>query len=227
MDQARKQRLVGTTVLIALAVILIPMILDFSNKETDQGQDIHAPKAPDVNNMQVLPLDVWSQKRDPQLSTESVYVDPKSTDDSPDLESKPVEVVASPASEEEKVDKKQQAAAIEQKPKAIPKPVATAVEPVKDPEATKQAKVDKTMAGRAWVVQLVSVSKRENALAFRQKLDDLGYTAYVSERRRQDGSLLYRVRVGPEVLRSKANSLQKRLNKDTGISGLIMRYQKP
>ncbi len=198
MDQARKQRLVGTVVLIALAVILIPMILDFSNTGIDPTKNLQAPEAPDVNTMQVLPLDVWSQKRDPQMDTQAVYVEPDIEKDSAETTVVPVEVE--------------------------PKQSTPVVEPVVDVEAVAQAKVDESMAGRAWVVQMVSVSKRQNALAFRQKLDTLGYTAYVSERKLENGSVLYRVRVGPELLRSKANELQKRLNKDLGIQGLVMRY---
>lgn len=199
MDQAKKQRLVGTVVLIALAVILIPMILDFSNTGIDRTKNLQAPKAPDVNTMQVLPLDVWSQKRDPKMDTQAVYVEPDIEKDSAETKVVPME-------------------------EAEPKQSTPVVEPVVDVEAVAQAKVDESMAGRAWVVQMVSVSKRQNALAFRQKLDALGYTAYVSERKLENGSVLYRVRVGPELLRSKANELQKRLNKDLGIQGLVMRY---
>jgi len=219
VDQVKKQRWVGSIVLIALAVILIPMILDFSNSDIDIAQGIRAPDAPDVNKMQVLPLEVWSQKRDPQVTAAPVYVEPEidvDTDKQTKPESETTDVVVSVNAKE---GKHLAADGSETNIKIA--------ESVVDTEAAQQAKLDETLVGRAWMVQMVSVSKRENALAFRKKLEDLGYTAYVSERRRQDGSLLYRVRVGPELLRSKVNELQKRLKTETGIEGLVMRYQNP
>ncbi len=49
MDQALKQRLVGATILIALAVIFLPLLLDGENRDGQATQPIEIPERPDVD----------------------------------------------------------------------------------------------------------------------------------------------------------------------------------
>ena len=49
MDIALKQRLVGATILIALAVIFLPLLLDGDNHDGQSTQPIEIPERPDVN----------------------------------------------------------------------------------------------------------------------------------------------------------------------------------
>ena len=48
MDQALKQRLVGATILIALAVIFLPLLLDGEGADGQRTQPIEIPDRPEV-----------------------------------------------------------------------------------------------------------------------------------------------------------------------------------
>jgi DedD protein len=61
-----------------------------------------------------------------------------------------------------------------------------------------------------WVVQLGSFASRDNADALAKGLRAKGYRAFVSEFR-GSGRVLYRVRVGPEQDRARAESIAARL----------------
>ena len=75
----------------------------------------------------------------------------------------------------------------------------------------------------AWIVQLGSFSHEENAEALNQKLRMSGYPAFV-EPLKKNGALSYRVRVGPEIKRSDAETLLKKLKDKMDLDGIIVSY---
>jgi DedD protein len=75
----------------------------------------------------------------------------------------------------------------------------------------------------AWVVQLGSFASEANAQALEQRLRSAGYSAFVERLAGGEGQI-YRVRVGPELLRSEADSLRSRLEQEIKIKGIVMRY---
>ena len=79
------------------------------------------------------------------------------------------------------------------------------------------------MGATAWVVQLGSFSNEENAKALNEKLRKAGYPAFVEPLKR-NSDIAYRVRVGPELLRSDAQSLQEKLKNKMQIEGIVIRY---
>lgn len=203
-----KQRLVGTVVLVALAVIFIPMILDFSREqETMVAVDIEIPPAPDANKMRILPLDSWSKKIDPEVKAEPLFVEspvvPDEEEKKPDLgleselKSKLKEAVSTTAPKMSQPD--------------------VFVEP---PAETKKI----AKKGPAWVVQIGSFSSQDKALFFRDQLRSQGYASYVVSADSRENKKYYRVRVGPVLLKSEASSIQKKLKTDTKLDGFLMRY---
>lgn len=76
-----------------------------------------------------------------------------------------------------------------------------------------------------WVVQVGSFS-RENADQLNDQLRGEGYRSYVVDEpvKAGDGSLLYRVRIGPEVLRSEALKLKAELKKEMKLDGFVLNY---
>lgn len=192
MDQAKKQRIVGGAVLGALLLILVPMVLDFSREEENSDLNVVVPSAPDPKRMEVLPLDVWSEPRTPEVERETV------------VEPAPV---AEPVATEPKVVK------------STPKPVA---KPTPEPVEAREDKSPAIKSG--WVVQVVSVSSEAKAIKFRNELRAKGYKAFVVKGDNSGGRSVYRVRVGPELLRSKADKLKVKLRKDTQLEGLVMKY---
>jgi len=77
---------------------------------------------------------------------------------------------------------------------------------------------------KAWVVQVGSFSKLENARKLRDKLRQQGYTAF-TDKAASSGKTLYRVRVGPEVKRDKAEEIRKLLQKKLQIRGVVRPHE--
>ncbi len=75
----------------------------------------------------------------------------------------------------------------------------------------------------AWAVQLGSFSNAANALALRDRLRAKGYPAFIEGVRVEDRDIK-RVYVGPELLRAKAAESRKKLEQETELQGLVVRY---
>ena len=233
MNQAKKQRLVGAVVLVALAVIIVPMILDFSRQDVAQRGDIEVPPAPDVNKMQVLPLNVWSKKIDPDVDPEPVMIEQPAagaaaapvdseTATAKADEPKQVEVsepapVPAPAPAPQPAPQSVQSPAVAAKEEALPKPDIV--------ESAEAGAADASLKGKAWMVQVGSFSTESKAFIFRNKLREMGYAAYIVPGENSTGERFFRVRIGPEILHSRAEAMRKRLKKDTGLDGLVMRFR--
>ncbi len=75
----------------------------------------------------------------------------------------------------------------------------------------------------AWIIQLGSFTSEENAQSLNEKLRKSGYPAFV-EPLKKNGQISYRVRVGPEIKRSEAESLLKMLKDKMDLDGIIISY---
>ena len=199
MDQAHKQRLVGGIVLLSLALILIPTILDFSQDESAPAQREEMPDAPDVMKMEVLPLEIWSERIDPEVDSDSRIVEtPSVAKNTPKKESPKAAV---------KPEKKQEpkSAVVKVKPKPAPKAVVS-------------------KGASAWVVQVASFSDEPKAFKLRDSLRKAGITCFI-ERGRGDAGLIYRVKAGPVLRKSEADLLKKQVSKQAKLDGLVMRHR--
>ena len=78
------------------------------------------------------------------------------------------------------------------------------------------------MSSDSWVIQVGSFSSEANAFALRNQLQIKGFTSFV-DRSQGAGSASFRVRVGPEILRSEATRIQSRLKKEMALDGVVMR----
>lgn len=86
-----------------------------------------------------------------------------------------------------------------------------------------QADTERVAIAGTWVVQLASVASEQNALKLRDKLRTKGYTAFV-ETVEGDVGKVFRVRVGPELERAKAEAIRDTLQKEFNIKGIVSRY---
>lgn len=76
-----------------------------------------------------------------------------------------------------------------------------------------------------WVVQLATFFKDgPNATGLRDRLQNQGYTVFLEEASRPDGTLLLQVRVGPLPERSHAQALRDELEKETSLAGIVVRH---
>ena len=95
----------------------------------------------------------------------------------------------------------------------MPPPEEVITEP-----ATNQAAQTDATTPKAWAVQVGSFTQRENAMRLRDQLRSKKYKAFV-EQISSAGKTFYRVRVGPEVSRDKAEALQKELQSKMKLQG--------
>lgn len=190
-----KQRLVGAVILVSLAVIFIPMLLD---GEQDGDMPMFGSNVPDNPNYRFEPLEIPLEPVEPIPEEKPRLVE----------KPEPSEVEA----EEEP----------EKKPDEEPAPPAEK-EPPEDESASvvseSEPQTDESSVG--WVVQVGSFSNSQNALMLRDKLRNSGFTAFV-EKLKTDGKLIYRVRIGPELKRGDAEAQLDRLQREMQMKGLVM-----
>lgn len=219
MDKVLKQRLIGATILIALAVIFIPMLFD-DRPERDAMRDtaIELPPPPvDRREVRRLPLD------------------PDVVRDAP---SPPPEPVA-PAPEEREITLLEPEILDEQPLVVIPEPLPEAVEdallvpPETDvlAEAQPEAPEDtpapappaaSAPAGAAWMVQVASFSSADTANRISEQLEGLGHAAVVDVIVRGD-SRLYRVRTGPYPTRADGDRARAQIAATvSGVDPVVM-----
>lgn len=225
MDNLVKQRVIGAVVLVALAVIFVPMLLDKPEDELGPvGSNL--PARPDqtvADRIEPLTLPEPPVEVDPaQVVLDQPPEDSATTGDAALAEAQQSEnnagsdVVAEPdtAPVVPPVPTPEAPAATE--PPVTPNPAPS------PPSATSAAPAaTKVLSG--WVVQLAALSKQDSALALRERLRTLGYTAFVEEIKAAQG-VQYRVRVGPELERTSADNLRNRLEEQVKLKGIVMKY---
>lgn len=191
MDSALKQRLLGAAVLIALAIIFVPMFLSSSPPKQDNTTlDLQIPPTPERKfETRTLPATGPST---PAVSEANkiVTVD---TNAARQVDARPQDAAAQP----------QPVAAPVAKPVPESAPVATPVEAAKAVVATASA------AGR-FAVHLGVYADRGHADALVAKLKKLGYGAY-DEAVQYQGKPALRVRVGPYADRAAAESARLKI----------------
>ena len=197
MNEQIKQRLVGAVVLVSLAVIFIPMLLDGGNDSTMPRFGSNIPDKSDIN---FEPLEIPLKPQEPAAQRPRVIEKAETPAKTPEPPKSDVPEKTTSA-QKPAVEKPKVEAAKESAPASNDSP--TGDEPV------------------AWVVQVGSFGQSDNALALRDKLRKKGFTAFV-EKYSDKGKTSYRVRVGPELKRSTAEEHLKQLQEKLQIKGLIM-----
>lgn len=271
MDNQVKQRVIGAVVLVALAVIFVPMLLEKPDSDLgpvgsnlpeqpdqtvqDRIEPLTLPEPPAEEEPAQVVLDqgpggapATSSPGDATTQMPQDAVPAQTPASAPDAEATtPVEPAPLPApvtapsapapSATTPPASTAPAAPAAQPPAATPAPAApaqqtapTVASPAPAAPATTPAKpvtgaqtdsAAKPLSG--WVVQLASLASKDNALALRERLRGLGYTAFVEETTTAQG-VLYRVRVGPELERANAETLRNRLEQQVQIKGIVSRY---
>lgn len=221
LDKAYKQRMVGALVLIAIAVIFLPML--FSRQDEARHVQVDAPAAPQapaVAPIKVEPVSVPEQQPLPQ---EPVPTDEELTQPArPAVNQQPPSMPIAPAP----APAKPAAAAPVVKTTPVPlppKPAAPAAAPAAPASppalAADTNRVDANGLSITWAVQVASLSNRANADNLQKTLRTQGYNAYI---RTSDG--VNRVFVGPLIERAEADRLRDQLNKQQKLNGIVVRF---
>ena len=212
LDSAYKQRMVGALVLVALAVIFLPML--FSRQDERRQVVVEAPAAPQVPVV-------------PQVQVEPVVVPEPQALPEEDLVPTDAEVAAQtapsiPVQPSVPVVKPASAPAVVAKPAApapAPKPVAPQPAAPGKPDVG-QSRIDPNGLPISWSIQLASLASRESADALQKKLRAQGYNAYI---RSADGK--NRVFIGPLIERAEADRLRDLLGRQQNLNGFVVRFQ--
>ena len=207
LDNVYKQRMVGALVLVALAVIFLPML--FSREDEQRHVSVEAPAAPQTPVM-------------PQVQVEPVVV--------PEPQALPQEPIPS---DDEVVQQSAPSAPIVPAPpvapptaaiKPAPAPVAPKLAPAQPIASvrpdTSQSRIDANGLSVSWSVQLASLSNRANAENLQKTLRSQGYNAYI---RSAEGT--NRVFVGPLIERAEAERLRDVINRQQNLKGFVVRFQ--
>jgi DedD protein len=196
LDKGLKQRIVGALVLVALAVIFLPML--FSREDELRQVTVDAPALPERPAMAEVELEPV------------VVPEPVAEDEVPPVEpvpQTPSEPIAAPTP-----------------PAAEPQTQAQAKLPAATSAPTQAAKpasgLDANNLPVSWSVQLASLSSRAGAEKLQQTLRSSGYNAYI---RTFDG--MNRVFVGPVIERAEADRLRDLLNRQQNLKGFVVRFQ--
>jgi len=199
MEQKLKERLVGAAVLVAIAVIFIPIILNDSPEiESISGSNI--PEKPETTfNSRIIPV-IENDKKALLNTVESESIGSEEIQDNNEQDIVAEKVV----SDHDKITDD-----ISVEREAI-------IDEVKD-----EVKVDVGLS--AWIVQLGSFIEEDNAQSLNEKLRKAGYPAFV-EPLKKNGKISYRVRVGPEIRRSEADLLLKNLKDKMKLDGIVVTY---
>jgi DedD protein len=212
LDSAYKQRMVGALVLVALAVIFLPML--FSRQDEQRQVVVEAPAAPQVPVMpqvQVEPVVVPEPQALPE--EEPVPSDAEiAAQTAPSMPVQPSVPVVKPAP----------APVVAAKPAApapAPKPVAPQPAAPGKPDVG-QSRIDPNGLPISWSIQLASLANRESADALQKKLRAQGYNAYI---RSADGK--NRVFIGPLIERAEADRLRDLLGRQQNLNGFVVRFQ--
>ncbi len=151
MDRGLIQRMVGALVLIALAVIFVPML--FNREDDARRVEVDAPampQTPAMPDVEVQPVEV------PEPAAEPFPEGFEIIEEGPETEAQvPAEPITAPP--------------------AVAEPTPTP--PAERPEP--EQRLDAANLPVSWSVQLASLSNRESAEALTAKLRSQGYNAYV------------------------------------------------
>lgn len=176
MELALKQRIVGALIILSVAIIVIPSLLDGPVIDSEYLV-LDVPPHPEIKTYRTdkAEYEAMVSKVEELIKQDQIPADLDHLD-------KEDEVVRMPSVEPARPDLKP-----------------------------------------AWTVQLGSFSQIENAKELKNKLQKSQFRAYMKKAHTENG-VNYRVFVGPEIRQSDANSVARKLQKDFGLSGLVVKY---
>ena len=205
MSTPFQNRLVGTIIVAAVAIIVLPDLLD-GNKKTYQDEFDKIPPPPKVEfvkTTKTFPQDKIVNITEEILSNEIALDDELSAvDEDVKGEAQAVEL------DIKRIDDSKSNDDINNKP-AIIVPANT----LPEKQALKQA----------WVIQLGSFRHKKNVAQLLLKLKDNGYTAFTKPIKTKNGALI-KVFVGPELVQSSLKNKIPALKKLTGVQGKVARF---
>ncbi|WP_313460124.1 SPOR domain-containing protein [Pseudomonas sp.] len=210
LDKGVKQRMVGALVLVALAVIFLPML--FTRQDEMRQVQVDAPQAPAMPSLPEVKVDPVAVPEPQPLPSEPEQV-PVVVDESSAPATRPSQPITPSPQTQAQAPAQPQAQSQQAAPSAPKSTAATAT-------ANAPSKIDANGLPVSWSVQLASLSSRAGAENLQKTLRSQGYNAYI----RTAGGL-NRVFVGPLIERAEADKLRETLNRQQKLNGFVVRFQ--
>ena len=205
MTSALKNRLVGTIIVVALAVIFLPDFLD-GKKQTNREPFVSVPANPPKKP--IVEPESFPSERVAKAAVPAVEFEDETALDE--------ELIASSASDIKSAD--EATATKAPSPKAFDEEDKLASQTVVD---TKSATADDD-AG--WVIQLGSFRHEKNVKALLAKLEKAGYRAFSRKIQTSSGPL-NKVFVGPDLDKKKLESALPHLKELTKLKGKVTTFK--
>ena len=210
-----RHRIVGAVILVALAVIFLPMLLSDRPSETGNSGVVSGGSAPETR--------IVTTRVQPPGDKAAVIPTPPVPGKAPEKSasaSKTVVVAVEPTTEIP--------AAV--KEPVAPEPRQPETKPAPDPRpggASRKSTAKSTatakpvaVAEKGWLVQVGAFSQLENARRLHEKLGQKGYSALLDPPNPEKGKTV-RVEVGPYKDAAAAKAAQARIQSEFGIKGVV------
>mgnify|MGYP003572318091 FL=1 len=207
MEQTLKQRLIGAIVLVSLAVIFIPIILEGPDDDwTPRSHSIPEQPQMDYRADMELQLPPETPVVDETVAMEVISQQPLERDSQPTVEAV----------------KKQPVAVKVPDPVKVPEPVKATPKPAPPAKQAAQA-VPKMQPLKGWFVQVGSFGQEMNARGLQDRLATSGFQVQL-----EDVELgkkhAYRVLVGPSTSRAAAEKQAEKLKSSQQLKGMVIEY---
>lgn len=218
-----QNRLVGTIVLVALGVIILPGLLDGQKKHyQDEFAAIPlVPKPGDRDEPDMLPAATQAlPSQPPEGAAEEVRAGDAAA---PSLDPSriPVNSNSFDGVQEPVVAPKPQP---KPQPKPVEKPQSQQPVAVQTPPPKPQQQADiPAPTGKAWVVQLGALKNADKVNEIVGKLRASGFKVYTSPSTPVQGKIT-RILVGPDTSKDKLKGQLGELKQLSGLSGVVMGY---
>jgi DedD protein len=206
MDHKLKQRLTGAIVLVALAVIFVPIILEGPDDDwTPRSHSI--PVQPQMDYRASMELDIPAPAQTVEEPTEVVITETLDLQQTPPVKTQPSPDTQQPVPAAGKASSPATAPEKPAKTTAAPARIAKVAEP--------QIK--------GWFVQVGSFGQEINAKGLQERLQSAGYETRLQKAAIGKG-YAYRVLVGPSSSRTQAEKVADRLKSGQQLAGMVIEY---
>ncbi|AIF99339.1 SPOR domain-containing protein [Alteromonas australica] len=208
MSSALKNRLVGTIIIVALAVIFLPDFLD-GKKQTNREPFVSIPANPPKKP--IVEPEAFPTNRVANAAQRPVELE----DDVP---------VDDMLTAEKSADEMGEGKNVTDESTSLPQPVEATIEAKND--LASQTVIDKPQATEdaGWVIQLGSFRHEKNVKGLLNKLEKAGYRAF-SRRIQTSSGPLTKVFVGPDLEKQKLEAALPHLKELTDLKGKVTTFK--
>ncbi len=206
MNPISKQRLVGSLLLMGLAVVFWPII--FVQPSVDKSINLSAAPVPPVIDESPL-----ASPRSPRTKLEPLLIEPQ-FDEGPQSEADANTQLANTEENSRSLDER-----LSRLPNA-----RTFDRPSAESEAPAPVELNAAGLPNSWVLQVAAVKSRQRAAQLVRALQAKGYEAF-SRKVTRGNQTLWRIQIGPKLERVKLANLKPSIDDLFAVNTTILRYE--